>query len=73
MTSQANRQIHTTKVSAQFGQIVQEVATTEVPVIIQTPNGEQVAIISLRDLERLWPPERDGDQASEREQARMAR
>ena len=71
MTSKAIRQIHTAQVPAQFGQIVQEVATTDVPIIIQTPSGERAAIISLRDL-RLWPTEGDGDQASERERVRTA-
>ncbi len=60
MRSKAIRQIHAAQVQVQFGRIVQEVITTDVP------------IISLRDLKRLWPAERIVGQASERERVRMA-
>ncbi len=72
MTSKAIRQIHTAQVPAQFGPIVQEVAATDVPIIVQTPSGERAALISLRDLERLWPPEGEDEQAAERARVSMA-
>ena len=66
------KRTHATEVQAQFGQIVQEVVTTDVPVIIQTQGGDQVVLISLRDFQRLWPAREESGHTLERERVRAA-
>lgn len=49
------KRIPATEVKTHFGRIVQEVATTGTPVIIQTRGDDQAVIITLHDFRRLWP------------------
>lgn len=51
------RRIPATEVKTHFGRIVQEVAMTGTPVIIQSRGDDQAVIISLHDFQRLWPRE----------------
>ncbi len=55
MDRKSIRRIPATEAKTHFGQIVQEVASTGAPVIIQTRGQDQAAIISLHDLQRLSP------------------
>jgi prevent-host-death family protein len=71
MAIKAARRIPATEVKTHFGRIVQEVATTGTPVIIQTRGDDQAAIISLRDFKRLWPLEA-ARPVPERERVRAA-
>ena len=71
MVIKAAKRIPATTVKTHFGRIVQEVATTGRPVIIQNRGDDQAVIISLRDFQRLRPaeeprpaPERDRVQAA---------
>jgi len=57
MAIKAARRIPATEVKTHFGRIVQEVATTGTPVIIQTRGDDRAVIISLHDFRRLWPGE----------------
>ena len=70
--TEAIKRTHATEVQAQFRQIVQEVAATDVPVIIQTQGGDQVVLISLRDFQRLWPAREESGHTLERERVRAA-
>jgi prevent-host-death family protein len=70
MTKTAKR-IPATEAKTHFGRIVQEVATTGRPVIIQNRGDDQAVIVSLRDFQRLWPSE-ETPLAPEREQVRTA-
>ena len=70
--TEAIKRTHATEVQARFGQIVQEVVTTDVPVIIQTQGGDQVVLISLRDFQRLWPAREESGHTLERERVRAA-
>jgi len=71
MAIKVARRIPATEVKTHFGRIVQEVATTGTPVIIQTRGDDQAAIISLHDFRRLWPGE-EARPAPERERVRAA-
>lgn len=71
MVIKAVRRIPATTAKTHFGRIVQEVATTGRPVIIQNRGDDQAVIISLRDFQRLWPAE-EACPASERERVRAA-
>jgi prevent-host-death family protein len=71
MVIKTARRIPATKAKTHFGQIMQEVATTGTPVIIQNQGDDQAVIISLRDFQRLWPSE-EGHLAPERERVRTA-
>ena len=71
MVIKTARRIPATKAKTHFGQIVQEVATTGTPVIIQNRGDDQAVIISLRDFQRLWPSE-EARLAPERERVRTA-
>ena len=57
MAIKVTKRIPATEVKTRFGRIVQEVATTGAPVIIQNRGDDQAAIINLRDFKRLWPLE----------------
>ena len=70
--TEAIKRTHATEVQARFGQIVQEVVTTDVPVIIQTQGGDQVVLISLRDFQRLRPAREENGRTLERERVRAA-
>ena len=65
------RRIPATEAKTHFGRIVQEVATTGTPVIIQNRGDDQAVIVSLRDFQRLWPSE-ETRLAPERERVRTA-
>jgi len=65
------RRIPATEVKTHFGRIVQEVATTGTPLIIQTRGEDQAVIISLHDFRRLWPQE-EAYPAPTRERVRAA-
>jgi len=71
MAIKTARRIPATEAKTHFGQIVQEVATTGRPVIIQNRGDDQAVIISLRDFQRLWPSE-ETPLVPEREQVRTA-
>lgn len=71
MTRRAIRRIPATEVKTHFGRIVQEVATSDTPVIIQTRGQDQAAIVSLHDLQRISSP-RQGLPVSPRERVRAA-
>ena len=66
---QAAKRIPATTVKTHFGRIVQEVATTGKPVIIQNRGDDQAVIINLRDFQRLRPAE-ESHPERERERAR---
>ena len=69
MVSKAIKRVSATEVKIHFGRIVQEVATTETPVIVQTRGKDRAVIISLRDFQKLWPEE-EIRRAPERERVR---
>ena len=71
MAIRAIKRIPATEVKIRFGGVVQEVATTGTPVIIQTRGDDQAAIISLHDFQRLWPSE-EPRLSPERERVRFA-
>ena len=71
MAIKTARRIPATEAKTHFGRIVQEVATTGTPVIIQNRGDDQAVIISLRDFQRLWLSE-EARLAPEREQVRTA-
>lgn len=71
MAIKAIKRIPATEVKIRFGGVVQEVATTGTPVIIQTRGDDQAAIISLHDFQRLWPSE-EARLSPERERVRFA-
>jgi len=71
MAIKTARRIPATEAKTHFGRIVQEVATTGTPVIIQNRGDDQAVIVSLRDFQRLWPSE-EARLAPEREQVRTA-
>ena len=71
MAIKTARRIPATEAKTHFGQIVQEVATTGTPVIIQNRGDDQAVIVSLRDFQRLWPSE-EAPLAPERERVRTA-
>jgi prevent-host-death family protein len=71
MAIKTARRIPATEAKTHFGQIVQEVATTGTPVIIQNRGDDQAVIISLRDFQRLWPSE-EPPLVPERERVRTA-
>jgi len=71
MAVKAIKRIPATEVKIRFGGVVQEVATTGMPVIIQTRGDDQAAIISLHDFQRLWPSE-EARLSPERERVRFA-
>ncbi len=47
------KRISSTEAQASFGRIVDEVITTDMPVIIQTQSEDEVVLISLRDFQRF--------------------
>jgi prevent-host-death family protein len=65
------RRIPATKAQTELGDIVQEVAATGEPVIIEGQGNDQAALISLRDLQKLQPAGK-ASLASERERVRTA-
>ena len=69
MAIKAARRIPATEVKTHFGRIVQEVATTGTPVIIQTRGDDRAVIINLHDFQRLWPLE-EARPSLERERVR---
>ncbi len=69
MARRAVRRIPATEVKTHFGRIVQEVASSDTPVIIQTRGQDQAAIISLHDLQKLSSPN-EGPPAATRERVR---
>jgi prevent-host-death family protein len=71
MVIKTAKRIPATEAKTHFGRIVQEVATTGTPVIIQNRGDDQAVIISLRDFQRLWPSE-EARLAPERERVRFA-
>ena len=71
MVIKAAKRIPATEAKTHFGRIVQEVATTGTPVIIQNRGDDQAVIISLRDFQRFWPSE-EARLVPEREQVRTA-
>ena len=71
MVIKTAKRIPATKAKTHFGRIVQEVATTGTPVIIQNRGDDQAVIISLRDFQRFWPSE-EARLAPERERVRTA-
>lgn len=71
MVIKAAKRIPATTAKTHFGRIVQEVATTGRPVIIQNRGDDQAVIISLRDFRRLRPAE-ESRPARERERVQAA-
>jgi prevent-host-death family protein len=71
MALKAVRRIPASQVQDRLGRIVEEVAATGEPVIIQKRGDDQAAIISLGDFRKLQPDE-DASPASERERVRAA-
>jgi len=71
MALKAVRRIPTTQAQNRLGRIVEEVAMTGEPVIVQKWGDDQAAIVSLRDLQKLRPTE-ETPSASERERVRAA-
>lgn len=71
MASNVAKRIPATEVKTHFRRIVQEVAATDTPVIIQTRGEDQAVIVSLRDFERLGHPAETRPR-SERERVRAA-
>jgi len=71
MALKAVRRIPATEVKTRFGQVVQEVATTGTPVIIQTRGDDRAVIINLNDFRKLWPSE-EVSPTPERERVRSA-
>ena len=71
MAIKTAKRIPATKAKIHFGRIMQEVATTGIPVIIQNRGDDQAVIISLRDFQRFWPSE-EARLAPERERVRTA-
>ena len=71
MVIKTAKRIPATKAKTHFGRIVQEVATTGTPVIIQNRGDDQAVIISLRDFQRFWPSE-EARLTPERERVRTA-
>jgi prevent-host-death family protein len=71
MALRAVRRIPTTQAQERLGRIVEEVAATGEPVIIQKRGDDQAAIVSLRDLKRLQPAE-EAPPTTERERVRAA-
>ena len=71
MAIKTAKRIPATEAKTHFGQVVQEVATTGTPVIIQHRGDDRAVIISLRDFQRLWPLE-EARLAPERERVRTA-
>jgi prevent-host-death family protein len=71
MAIKTARRIPATEAKTHFGRIVEEVATTGTPVIIQNRGDDQAVIVSLRDFQRLWPSE-EARLTPEREQVRTA-
>ena len=71
MAIKTAKRIPATEAKTHFGQIVQEVATTGTPVIIQNRGDDQAVIVSLRDFQRFWLSE-EAPLAPEREQVRTA-
>jgi prevent-host-death family protein len=69
MAIKTAKRIPATEAKTYFGQVVQEVATTGTPVIIQHRGDDRAVIISLRDFQRLWPLE-EARLAPERERVR---
>ena len=57
MVHKVVKRLPTTEVKAHLGRIVQEVATTGTPVVIQAHGEDQAVIISLRDFYTFWPAE----------------
>jgi prevent-host-death family protein len=71
MVIKTAKRIPATKAKTHFGRIVQEVATTGIPVIIQNRGDDQAVIISLRDFQRFWPSQ-EARLAPERVRVRTA-
>lgn len=71
MVTKAASRIPATKVKTHFGRIVQQVATTGRPVIIQNRGDDQAVIISLHNSQRLRPVE-ESHPAPERERVQAA-
>lgn len=69
MVTKTAKRMPATEVKTHLGRIVQEVATTGTPVIIQNRGDDQAVIVSLRDFQRIWPSE-EARLAPEREQVR---
>jgi prevent-host-death family protein len=69
MVSKVIKRIPATEVKTRFGQIVQEVATTGVPVVVQTRGEDRAVIISVHDFRKLWPEE-EARRPPERERVR---
>lgn len=65
------KRIPATEVKTHFGRIVQDVATSGTPVVIQTRGQDQAAIVSLHDLQRLSSSE-VGPPMQERERVQAA-
>lgn len=68
-TIELTRRISATEVKVHFERIVQEVAATDMPVIIQTQGQDQAVLISLRDFQKLHPSEEERPD-TERERVR---
>jgi prevent-host-death family protein len=71
MVIKAAKRIPATTAKTHLGRIVQEVATTGRPVIIQNRGDDQAVIISLHDFQRLRPAE-GSRPAPERERVQAA-
>jgi prevent-host-death family protein len=71
MALKAVRRMPTSQVQNRLGRIVEEVATTGEPVIVQKRGDDQAAIISLGDFRKLQPEE-EAPPTSERERVRAA-
>jgi prevent-host-death family protein len=67
----AVKRIPATEAKTHFGRIVQEVAETGKPVIIQNRGDDQAVIVSLRDFEKLSSVEQS-PAVPERERVRAA-
>jgi prevent-host-death family protein len=71
MTPKTMKRIAATEAQTELGRIVQEVATTGEPVIIEDEGDDQAALVSLRDLKKLQPAG-EAPPGSERQRVRAA-
>lgn len=66
MASKAVKRLPATEVKNHFGKVVEEVAETDTPVVIQRRGKDKAVIISLREFQKRQPKE-ESQVASERE------
>lgn len=71
MASRAVKRLPATKVKSHFGKVVEEVAETDTPVVIQHRGKDKAVIISLREFQEHQLKE-ESQPASQRERIRTA-